>query len=195
MARPRTFDEEKVLAGAVEAFREGGYEGTSLPALIDRLGICRQSLYSTFGDKRGLYLKALARWGEIEIGAKVALLAGPGSPLENVRTVLRGWAALAPLCPSEGCLTARAIVEVHDDPEALAVVEAQVERLDGGFLDALTRAEAAGELKSDVRPERLAHALTTVAYGLGVLSRLPGSGRRIADTVSTMISMVDAAAA
>jgi TetR/AcrR family transcriptional repressor of nem operon len=194
MARPRTFDPERVLDDAIEAFREGGYEGTSLPALIDRLGICRQSLYSTFGDKRSLYLRALARWGEREIDAKVGMLAGPGSPLENVRTVLRGWADLAPRCPTEGCFTARAIVEVHDDPEALAIVEGQVGRLETGFRDALTRALEAGEIRSDVRPERLAHTLTTMAYGLGVLARLPGSGRRIADSVSVLLEIVDDAA-
>ena len=41
---------------AVAIFREHGYEGTSMPELTRRLGICRQSLYKTFGDKRGAHL-------------------------------------------------------------------------------------------------------------------------------------------
>ena len=74
MSRPRTFDEDQVLEGAVDLFHERGFAGVSVPDIVDRLGICRQSLYAAFGDKRGLYLKALARWGEREVDAKVALL-------------------------------------------------------------------------------------------------------------------------
>ena len=194
MARPRTFDETKVLEGAVEAFRERGYEGTSVPQLIERLGICRQSLYATFGDKRGLYLKALERYGQREVDATLALLAGPGSPLENLRTVLRGWADMALRCPGDGCLTAAAIVETRDDPEALAVVEAQVARLEDGFRDALERAKEARELRPDARPDRVARTLTTVAYGIGVLARLSSSGPRIGDAVSEMLRLIDATA-
>ena len=191
MARPRTFDETTVLDGAMQAFRENGYDGTSVPELIDRLGICRQSLYATFGDKRGLYLKALERWGEREVDAKLALLAAPGSPLENLRTVIRGWADLATRCPSEGCLTATAIVEARGDPEALAVVEGQVARLEESFRDVLDRARRAGELKPDVKSDRLARAFISVAYGIGVLARLPSSARRIADTVSHLLGLID----
>ena len=195
MSRPRTFDEAKVLEGAVQAFRESGYEGTSVPDLIERLGICRQSLYATFGDKRGLYLKALELWGRREVDAKLDLLAGPGSPLENLRTVMRGWADLASRCPSEGCLTATAIVEARGSADALAVVEGQVDRLEAGFRGALERAQRAGELRPDAHPARLAGTLTSVAYGIGVLARLPGSAHRIADTVSTLLHLSDDAAA
>lgn len=80
MSRPRTFDESEVLEGAVALFRERGFDGTSVPELTERLGICRQSLYTAFGDKRGLYLRALERWGEREVDPKLALLGAHGSP-------------------------------------------------------------------------------------------------------------------
>lgn len=195
MARTRGFNEVQVLEGAVALFREHGYEGTSVPELIERLGICRQSLYNCFGDKRGLYLRVLERWGQREVDAKIALLAGEGSPLENVRTVIRGFAAMATSCPSEGCLTVTAMVEGRDDPEALEVVERQVERLERAFRDALERARKLGELPRDARPERLARALTTACSGIGLLSRLAGSGPRIADTVAALLGLIDAAAA
>jgi TetR/AcrR family transcriptional repressor of nem operon len=195
VVRPRTFDEEQVLEGAVEAFREHGYDGISVPELIERLGICRQSLYTAFGDKRGLYLRALDRWGRREVDVKVDLLAGAGSPLENVRTVVRSLADLALRCPGEGCLTSRGIVEAHGDPEALAVVEAQVTRLEESLVDALTRAKERGELKPGARPEQLARALVTVFHGIGVLARLPSSGPRIGDSVAVMIGLLDGAAA
>lgn len=194
MARPRTFDEDEVLDQAVEIFRERGFDGVSLPQLTERLGICRQSIYSVFGDKRGLYFRALERWRQQEIDAKLQVLDAPGSPLENLRTLLRSWKDLAAGCPSGGCLTAAAIVESRDDPAAHAIVEAQVARLEEGIRATLARAKKAGELKDAVQPRRLARTLVTVGYGVGVLARLSSSALRIRDTVSTMLELLEAAA-
>ena len=141
MARPRTFDEDRVLDGAVELFREKGFDGVSVPELSRRLGICRQSLYNAFGDKRGLYLRALERWGQQEIDTKIALLEADGSPLDNVRTLLRGFAAYATSCPSEGCFTVTAMVENRDDPEATEVVARQIARMEDAYRDAFARDE------------------------------------------------------
>jgi TetR/AcrR family transcriptional repressor of nem operon len=62
MARPKSFDPEAVLDQAVELFRRRGYHGASLSLLVEHLGINRASLYDTYGDKEGLYLRALERY-------------------------------------------------------------------------------------------------------------------------------------
>ena len=51
MARPREFDTDSALDGAIAVFREHGFEGTSAQMLVDAMGIGRQSLYTAFGDK------------------------------------------------------------------------------------------------------------------------------------------------
>lgn len=195
MARPRTFDVDEVLEGAVALFRERGFEGTSVPDLTEGLGICRQSLYKAFGDKRGLYVKVLERYGEREVDTKLGLLSVQGSPLENVRTVIRGLAAMASSCPGEGCLTVTAMVEAREDPAAMEVIEGQVQRLEAGFRAALESAQASGELVPGARPGRMARALITSLYGIGLLTRLPSSGARIADAVSVLLEWLDEAAA
>lgn len=191
MARPRTFDEAEVLEGAVALFQERGYEGTSVPELTERLGICRQSLYTAFGDKRGLYLRALERWGDREIDSKVALLEAPGSPIENLRTLLRGFAAYATSCPNEGCFTVSAMVGNRAGTEALAIVARQVVRLETAYRETLERARVAGEVRADARTARLARLLITTCHGIGLLTRLPDSGPRIGDAVASLLEVVD----
>ncbi|WP_431885558.1 helix-turn-helix domain-containing protein [Micromonospora wenchangensis] len=61
MGRPRGFDEEVVTAAAAELFACRAYDGVSVDDLVQQLGVHRNSLYKTFGSKRGLYLAAL-RW-------------------------------------------------------------------------------------------------------------------------------------
>ena len=62
MARPKEFDPERALAKAMNLFWRRGYENTSLETLMKEMGIAKQSLYDTFGDKRALYLKAMAHY-------------------------------------------------------------------------------------------------------------------------------------
>ncbi|WP_433604079.1 TetR/AcrR family transcriptional regulator [Dactylosporangium sp. CA-139114] len=61
MGRPRGFDEEAVTRQAVALFSARAYDGLSVDDLVTGLGVHRNSLYKTFGSKRGLYLTAL-RW-------------------------------------------------------------------------------------------------------------------------------------
>src|ERR1700730_5887032 len=60
MPRKKGFDPERALAKAMGVFWRLGYENASTETLMKAMGIARQSLYDTFGDKRALYLKALA---------------------------------------------------------------------------------------------------------------------------------------
>ena len=63
MARPREFDADTALDGAIGVFREHGFEGASAEMLVNAMGIGRQSLYDTFGDKWRLYRTAVRRYG------------------------------------------------------------------------------------------------------------------------------------
>jgi AcrR family transcriptional regulator len=60
--RPRSYDEDAALDAAVLVFWRHGFEGASMPTLTDAMGMNRPSLYAAFGDKRGLFLRALDRY-------------------------------------------------------------------------------------------------------------------------------------
>lgn len=78
MARPKEFNKDEAIDAAIEVFRRGGYEAASAATLTAAMGIGRQSLYDTFGDKWGLYLAALERYVFREVEAhRTALRGGP----------------------------------------------------------------------------------------------------------------------
>src|SRR5438093_12545846 len=85
MPRPKSFDEDVVLDQAVELFWERGYDGTSLADLEAHLGLGRQSLYNTFGDKQALFLKALERYRRDAAQGPIAHLAAPGAGFADIR--------------------------------------------------------------------------------------------------------------
>jgi AcrR family transcriptional regulator len=60
--RPRSFDRDAALDAAVLVFWEKGYDGASIGMLTNAMGINRPSLYSTFGNKRELFVQAIDRY-------------------------------------------------------------------------------------------------------------------------------------
>jgi AcrR family transcriptional regulator len=88
--RPRSFDANVALKAASERFRTHGFAGTSLDELADATGLARPSLYAAFGDKRALYLAALARLTD-RAERSFATLGSFGLPLhEMVERMLIG---------------------------------------------------------------------------------------------------------
>src|SRR6266852_1410049 len=90
MARPKEFDRDQALQKAMEVFWSRGYEAASIQDLVKHMGINRQSLYDTFGDKHALYLQALDRYREVEGRKLLELLERPGSVKKSLRQLFEG---------------------------------------------------------------------------------------------------------
>ena len=57
--RPRAFNREEALRGALSLFWQQGYEPTSIAQLCDVMQINKPSLYAAFGNKSDLFLEAV----------------------------------------------------------------------------------------------------------------------------------------
>src|ERR1700729_1116211 len=104
MARSKEFDEERALAAAVDVFWRHGYENTSLEMLMREMGIAKQSLYDTFGDKRALYLKAMVFYRRRTNSSLRELLTSTPSVKEGFTRILLGLAAESREQHARGCL-------------------------------------------------------------------------------------------
>jgi TetR/AcrR family transcriptional repressor of nem operon len=62
MARPREFNETDAVQSAMNCFWQRGYEATSMRDLAASMGMSAPSLYNAFGDKQGLFARALERY-------------------------------------------------------------------------------------------------------------------------------------
>src|SRR5258705_760088 len=90
MARHKEFDRDETLHRAMEVFWSRGYEAASIEDLVKHMGINRQSLYDTFGDKHALFLLALDRYSEAEVRRIFELLERPGSVKKSLRQLFEG---------------------------------------------------------------------------------------------------------
>src|SRR5258705_11506004 len=89
MARRREFDTDAALDGAIGVFREHGFKGSSAEMLVNAMGIGRQSLYDTFGDKWQLYRSAVRRYGMGECSAHFDALRSGVRAIDGIDAMLR----------------------------------------------------------------------------------------------------------
>jgi TetR/AcrR family transcriptional repressor of nem operon len=190
MARPRKFDETQALTAAMETFWRRGYEGTSTRNLSDSTGLGQSSLYSTFGDKRALYLRALRRYYEIHTAEQTALLDRPG-PVKDLVRDLMVQAVDADLSDPDasGCFSINASVEKADSDDA---VREEVRRHFTTVERALTATIARGQRSGEISPERsagtLARQVLSTYYGLRVLARVQKDRNALLDVVEGTVS-------
>src|SRR5262249_11354639 len=89
--RPREFDMDEAIESAMGVFWSSGYHATSLPELLEATNLSRGSLYAAFGDKHGLFLRALDRYIADSLARFDAELAPRKDALEGLRACLAGY--------------------------------------------------------------------------------------------------------
>jgi TetR/AcrR family transcriptional repressor of nem operon len=189
--RPKEFDEREVLERAMHLFWLRGYEGVSLVELLRHMEISRQSLYDTFGNKRALFIRAIAHYRDTQLVAALALLERDGSALENVKDVVRFFQELAMDSRCRGCLVANALVELGPhDAEIAALLREILDLLQGSIERTLLRAQAQGELDASRSPGELSRALTNAAMGMAVTGKLPLAESTLRDICAGTLGML-----
>lgn len=169
----KSFDTDRALAQAMDAFWAKGYEATSMQELVDCMGIGRGSLYATFGDKHSLFVKALGRYDKHyrEEWAKGLMNSKP--PKEAILTAFDDViACVFEDGRTEGCLLVNTALELSPHNEEIAaVVRSSFEEMERFFLEQLIRGQESGEISPDILPEQTAKSLLGLLVSLRVFSR------------------------
>ena len=169
MGRPREFDADIALDGAIGVFREHGFEGASAERLVGAMGIGRQSLYDTFGDKWGLYRSAVRRYGMGECAAHIEALRTGVRALDGIDAMLRRVVETA----HQPCLGVGSICEFGVSRRDLAEVHAPLGKTLRDAIAARVRdAQRDGDVAADLDPTAISEFLIANIAGI----RLAGRG-------------------
>ncbi|MBK1666356.1 TetR family transcriptional regulator, partial [Rhodospirillum rubrum] len=119
--RPREFDLDVALDGAIVAFCERGFHANSITQLSEAMGVGTGSLYKAFPDKRGLFLAAVERYAALRGAELDAVLDTVEGGRERLHAALTFYAAT----PHDGddrkgCLLVNAATESATFDTALA---------------------------------------------------------------------------
>ncbi|MCY4499879.1 MAG: TetR/AcrR family transcriptional regulator [Rhodospirillaceae bacterium] len=173
MPRHEQFDTDDVLMRAMNLFWRQGYQATSMTDLAKVMGLGRASIYSEFGNKHGLFVRALRHYDKVWRENWLADLTKSSSPREAILDVFE---AAIDACLAggsrDGCLLINTALEFSPhDPEVADIVTRAFTEMEAFFRTSVERGKALGEIRDTVAEERTASALLGLFIGLRVLVR------------------------
>ena len=191
MSRKKQFDPEQALDRAMRLFWKKGYEATSIDDLVRHMGINRFSLYSTFGDKRRLFVRVLDRYRDEIVGKVFGIVEQPGASLPEIRryfdAALRGAGASG--MGRVGCLMSNSMVELGlHDRRVEKKLAAHFDRYWRAFRRALANAKRKGEIRRNLDTAATAHFLAVSVQGFTVYSKLCPDRRLLRSYVRTLLA-------
>lgn len=169
MARPRSFDPDTAIDGAVARFWAHGYAATSVRDLGDAMGLGSASLYAAFGTKRGVFEAALDRYLAQNMRARLAECENL-PPRAAIAAFLETTVERS-LRDPRGCLLVNAAIDVAPHDAGLgAVVAARLGEIEAFFTRCLAAGQRNGSIAVDA-PDDVARLLLAAILGLRVLAR------------------------
>ncbi len=167
--RPREFDDEKALDAALLLFWRHGFEGTSVSALTQAMGINTPSLYAAFGDKETLFRKALERYLQKPASYLPRALT-ERTARRAVEKLFRGAIDMVmnPRHP-DGCLLVHgALVSGPSSDDIRKELSARRGRAEAAIRRRFQQAIRDGDLPKHVNAAKLARFVATVIWGMSV---------------------------
>jgi TetR/AcrR family transcriptional repressor of nem operon len=195
MGRPREFEIDESTGRALQVFWVKGYEGTSVPDLVEATGIQRGSLYAAYGSKHALYLAALDRY-QVEASAPMRTLLAAVHDGEPVRDALGGlFGALVEQAVHDpdrkGCMMVNAITErATCDPDVARRGRQAIDGMADAFAGVLRIGVDRGEFGDDVDIPAVAAFLVLSVHGIRVQGVVDPDRSRLNAAVEVALSAV-----
>lgn len=190
MARQKEFDIDDVLDKAMTLFWQQGYEKTSLQQLVKVMGIHRQSLYDTFGDKYNLYMEAVTRYQKIVKQYVDEQVLNGNHTIDIIRSLFF-------LIIEEenyrkyGCLVVNMTVELAAlDEQALKTSIEYFNRTEKLFLNLIVRGQALEQINPDLQADQTAKYLLNAWTGLRVLIKMNNPHEDLRSIVDTTLNIL-----
>ncbi|MFZ6645106.1 TetR/AcrR family transcriptional regulator [Undibacterium sp. TJN25] len=155
----------------MEVFWKKGFEATSTDDLLAGMGIGRQSMYDTFGDKRQLYLEALQLYVSDSIG-NLLLCMRAESSLQAIRGVLLQIATGSAEHQAKGCMGVSAVSEFGQlDEDVNRILASSGMLLESTLERVITDGQQKGEIKPLLQPRVAAKFIASTLLGLKVSAK------------------------
>jgi len=119
MARTKKYNEAAVLDKAMHLFWRNGYEATTMQMLEQEMGINKFSIYSSFGNKHGLFVESLKSYKK-KVNSIFEEFKNSNNGLEDIKTFFYNSIKICNTKGSEkGCLVTNTYNEFSDKQDVL----------------------------------------------------------------------------
>lgn len=166
--KPLSFDRNEALQKAMELFWRQGYEATGLTALLEHMGIQRQSFYNTFGNKEQVLLQAIDLYGTILHSLLREAMAQGSTPFEKIDGVFEFWSGDSQI----GCFFGNCVAEFGVTKDRVAEeMDKQLMAIRNLFVPMFEEAIQRGDLSAERDPKIMARTMLTFGQGIALMGK------------------------
>jgi AcrR family transcriptional regulator len=167
--RPPAFNHDDALEKAMQTFWTFGYEGTSMAALIEAMGMNKPSIYAAFGNKEALFNQALDKYVSGPSGFVKEALAEPTSYLVAKTFLTKAVDLLTQHQNPRGCMIVQGALSCGPEAEMMQKkLIAYRANLEESFKKRFDLAKNNRDLPDDANSSALAKYIATIHQGISV---------------------------
>jgi len=170
MPRHKTYSDEEVLEKAMQVFWDYGYEATSVRLLEKEMGINQFSIYSTFKNKKKLFVESLKKYREYVKTKSFHPLLKPNARLKDLERFFENFSRQVRNGETHrGCLVVNTTAEFGSkDPEVAAELQNYFNFIKDMIKKVLENSVQAGEISAEIDLEKYSNYLLGIMQGLSV---------------------------
>jgi TetR/AcrR family transcriptional repressor of nem operon len=185
MVGVRQFDEQEVIALALDVFWRKGLNDATMQDLAEATGVQRGSLYNAYGDKEAIFLRAFDQYAR-EFLQSVEDLVAEGDVATRINKFFDSTIVnMTGGSPPRGCLTTRTALNAGISSEA---VRERVQGLLGRLEQVVSNAiQSAPDGRPVPEANRLARVVVTFTRGLAVMERAGYSRKQLKESAATFV--------
>lgn len=191
--RPREFDIDRALDGAIRVFSRRGYHATSVGDLTDAMELAQGSLYKAFKDKKAIFIATMERYRVLQTERFEAAVAGYDTGYERLRAGLMFYAERSHgATGSDGCLVVGAAADLAAlDDDIAVVVERAVKARERIVARLVAEGQKDGSVQSKTDPDDLARAMLCMMYGMRVVGKTGRSLEEMTAVVTIALKLAE----
>jgi TetR/AcrR family transcriptional repressor of nem operon len=193
MPKTKQFDETEVLQKAKEVFCIKGYNGTSMDDLVQATGLSRSSIYDTFKDKYGLFLKSLNYYSCMQKEGLEKQCAKPEGPKKKIRSIF-DYTIKDILADQEGkgCLMISVSMELGAvDKDVSNLFITGMEEMEQVLSTLVKEGQTKGEIPKKFTSKALGKHLYNSLVGLRVTGKSRPDAEVLREIVKLTLSILD----
>ena len=172
MSRKKQYNEEEVLDKAMRTFWKNGFDTTSLRYLEQELGINQFSIYSSFKNKKTLFIRSIRKYRQYLEEILLFDLFREGANLGDLERFLKNYINNSQDSARLGCLVVNAsTTAAMDDPEIAEEIRLHYAILRSMLKKIVKQSVAEGQISESVDIEKTSSYLLGIMQGLAIALR------------------------
>ena len=187
MPRTKEFEAEEAIEGAMEAFWEKGFKGTSLSTLTNATGLHKGSLYGAFQSKEELYVLCLDAYMK---RLRTSFFDGSESARDYLKRFFKGM--VHSQTADKGCLIMNTCLEFSEESGPLpSKAKKYLNEIQQHFVTILEHGIKEGEFSSSLNVKQCSERLLALGFTLKEMGKFVKNKTFLQNIANGVLSELD----